>query len=128
MLILSPNHSPSPTLSPSFPEKSKTPDVLTSGVHTNKLGGDLLSHGNIPHYHRHNSVSLLSSVWNQVGPPHYRRQKSVDDILLFLSYLFLFISLSSSNQNKLTLNSLFFVSSLNCYPYTPRSLRIPQNT
>ena len=82
---------------PLFSEKPKTPDALTSGVHTNKLGGDLLSHGNIPHYHRHNSVSLLSSVWNQVGPPHYRRQKSVDDILLFLSYLFLFISLSSSN-------------------------------
>ena len=82
---------------PLFSEKPKTPDALTSGVHTNKLGGDLLSHGNLPHYHRHNSVSLLSSVWNQVGPPHYRRQKSVDDILLFLSYLFLFISLSSSN-------------------------------
>ena len=82
---------------PLFPKKSKTPNALTSGVHTNKLGGDLLSHGNLPHYHRHNSVSLLSSVWNQVGPPHYRRQKSVDDILLFLSYLFLFISLSSSN-------------------------------
>ena len=80
----------------SYAPKAKTPDALASGVPI-RLGGDLLSHGNIPHYHRHNSVSLLSSVWNQVGPPHYRRQKSVDDILLFLSYLFLFISLSSSN-------------------------------
>ena len=37
-------------------------------------GGDLLSHGETPHYHRHYGVSLLSSAWGQVGPPHYRRR------------------------------------------------------
>ena len=61
---------------PLFPEKSKTPDALTSGVPI-RLGGDLLSHGDAPHYHRHYGVSLLSSVWIQVGPPHYRRQYSL---------------------------------------------------
>ena len=56
--------------------KAKTPDALTSGVPI-RLGGDLLSHGDAPHYHRHYGVSLLSSVWIQVGPPHYRRQYSL---------------------------------------------------
>ena len=56
-----------------MPLKAKTPDALTSGVPI-RLGGDLLSHGDAPHYHRHYSVSLLSSVWCQVVPPHYRRQ------------------------------------------------------
>ena len=41
------------------------------------ISSDLLSHGDAPHYHRHYGVSLLSSVWNQVGPPHYRRQYSL---------------------------------------------------
>ena len=38
------------------------------------IGSDLLSHGEAPHYHRRIGVSLLSSVWGQVGPPLYRRQ------------------------------------------------------
>gem|GEM_PF-3478124 len=60
----------------SYDSKAKTPDALTSGVPI-RLGGDLLSHGDAPHYHRHYGVSLLSSVWSQVGPPHYRRQYSL---------------------------------------------------
>ena len=39
-----------------------------------KSGSDLLSHGEAPHYHRRCSVSLLSSVWDQVGPELYGRQ------------------------------------------------------
>ena len=38
------------------------------------LGSSLLSHGETPHYHRRYGVSLLSSAWDQVGPPRYGRQ------------------------------------------------------
>ena len=34
-------------------------------------GNDLLSHGETPHYHRRNSISLLSSGWDQVGLERY---------------------------------------------------------
>ncbi len=37
-------------------------------------GSVLLSHGETPHYHRRYGVSLLSSAWDQVGPPRYGRQ------------------------------------------------------
>ncbi len=37
-------------------------------------GSALLSHGETPHYHRRDGVSLLSSAWGQVGPPRYCRQ------------------------------------------------------
>lgn len=37
-------------------------------------GSSLLSHGETPHYHRRYGVSLLSSAWDQVGPPRYGRQ------------------------------------------------------
>ena len=47
----------------------------------------LLSHGDAPHYHRHYSVSLLSSVWYQVVPPHYRRQ---DNSLITRLFSFIF--------------------------------------
>ena len=47
--------------------------VNTQGSHS-VPGGVLLSHGEAPHYHRRIGVSLLSSVWGQVGPPLYRRQ------------------------------------------------------
>ena len=90
-----------------FAQKQKTPDAFTSGVYI-QLGGDLLSHGNIPHYHRHYGVSLLSSGWVQVGPPHYRRQNSVDD----LNFRLLYLTLYPSNQNKLTLNFLSVSSPL----------------
>ena len=48
-------------------------------------GGDLLSHGDAPHYHRRYGVSLLSSAWGQVGPPHYRRQDYSFDDFIFTS-------------------------------------------
>ena len=38
------------------------------------LSSSLLSHGETPHYHRRYGVSLLSSAWDQVGPPRYGRQ------------------------------------------------------
>ena len=37
-------------------------------------GDALLSHGETPHYHRRNCVSLLSSAWDQVEPQRYGRQ------------------------------------------------------
>ena len=39
-------------------------------------GNALLSHGETPHYHRRNLVSLLSSEWNQVVPRCYGRQEN----------------------------------------------------
>ena len=38
-------------------------------------GGDLLSHGEAPHYHRRYTVSLLSSAWDQVVPVLSGRQE-----------------------------------------------------
>ena len=35
------------------------------------ISSDLLSHGDTPHYHWRNSISLLSSVWIQVALLHY---------------------------------------------------------
>ena len=81
-----------------FAQKQKTPDAFTSGVYI-QLGGDLLSHGNIPHYHRHYGVSLLSSGWVQVGPPHYRRQNSVDD---FTSVFFILLSILQTKTSCLS--------------------------
>ena len=50
------------------------PQAIQLGVLHSVPGGVLLSHGEAPHYHRRIGVSLLSSVWGQVGPPLYRRQ------------------------------------------------------
>ena len=85
-----------------FAQKQKTPDACTSGVYI-QLGGDLLSHGNIPHYHRHYGVSLLSSVWIQVGPPHYRRQNSVDDFTSVFSYSLSFKPKQADSQLSLSI-------------------------
>ena len=83
-----------------------------------KPGGALLSHGETPHYHRHYSVSLLSSVWSQVGPPHYRRQDNslITRLLFYLSSLlslvtqsFLYLSLVLIGHK---LNPIFFLLSL----------------
>ena len=62
-------------LSPLLPflTNKKTP-AFWPGFLSYLPGGALLSHGEAPHYHRHFGVSLLSSVWGQVGPPLYRRQ------------------------------------------------------
>ena len=53
--------------------KAKKTDIKYR-VLNQKLGDDLLSHGEAPHYHRRCTVSLLSSVWNQVVPALYVRQ------------------------------------------------------
>ena len=61
------------------------PQALQLGVLHSLPGGVLLSHGEAPHYHRRIGVSLLSSVWGQVGPPLYRRQDySFNNFSLFL--------------------------------------------
>ena len=60
----------------------RTADLtLTKGAlyqlsHISKRGSDddLLSHGETPHYHRRNCVSLLSSERDQVVPQRYCRQ------------------------------------------------------
>ena len=41
-----------------------------------KPGGDLLSHGETPHYHRRWMVSLLSSRWDQVVPKRCGRREN----------------------------------------------------
>ena len=73
----------------SFYHKQKARAFLLGLLFLFLPGGDLLSHGKFPHYHRRYGVSLLSSAWGQVGPPHYRRQDySFDDFILTLIYLF----------------------------------------
>lgn len=42
-------------------------------------GGDLLSHGEAPHYHRRRAVSLPSSGWDRVVPTRYCRQTNWPD-------------------------------------------------
>ena len=72
-----------------MPKKQNPEPISRLGVLYLLPGGDLLSHGDAPHYHRRYGVSLLSSAWGQVGPPHYRRQDySFDDFILTLIYLF----------------------------------------
>ena len=43
-------------------------------------GGDLLSHGQVPHYHRRKAVSRSCSGWEGVVPPRYGRQAKGDDL------------------------------------------------
>ena len=77
--------------------KTKTPSHSARGSHS-VPGGVLLSHGDAPHYHRRIGVSLLSSVWGQVGPPLYRRQDYSFNNFFSLSAL----TISSVSQpNKL---------------------------
>ena len=61
------------------------------------IGSDLLSHGEAPHYHRRIGVSLLSSVWGQVGPPLYRRQD-----YSFNNFSFLYSALTISSAHNQT--------------------------
>ena len=51
-------------------KKSPVP-ILVQGFRVLMPGNDLLSHGETPHYHRRNSISLLSSGWDQVGLERY---------------------------------------------------------
>ena len=74
------------------------PQAIQLGVLHSVPGGVLLSHGETPHYHRRIGVSLLSSVWGQVGPPLYRRQDYSFNNFFSLSAL----TISSVSQpNKL---------------------------
>ena len=54
--------------------KSKNPVTFRNGVLSIQSGDALLSHGEAPHYHRHYSILLLSSVWSQVELLHYGRR------------------------------------------------------
>ena len=49
--------------------------VVEEGFLAEGPGGDLLSHGEAPHYHRRYTVSLLSSGWDQVVPVLCGRQE-----------------------------------------------------
>ena len=100
--------------------KTKTPSHSARGSHS-VPGGVLLSHGEAPHYHRRIGVSLLSSVWGQVGPPLYRRQDYSFNNFFYLFLLSLSLVLTTKQADltlKLSLSSLSFVSS---YP-TPKTL------
>ena len=91
--------------------KTKTPSSSARGSHS-LPGGVLLSHGEAPHYHRRIGVSLLSSVWGQVGPPLYRRQDySFNNFFsLFLLSLSLVLTTKQADlTSKLSLSSLSFV-------------------
>ena len=55
--------------------KNKSPDLEGSGLLGEGPGGDLLSHGEAPHYHRRYTVSLLSSGRDQVVPVLCGRQE-----------------------------------------------------
>ena len=88
------------------------PQAIQLGVLHSVPGGVLLSHGEAPHYHRRIGVSLLSSVWGQVGPPLYRRQDySFNNFFsLFLLSLSLVLTTKQADLTlKLSLSSLSFV-------------------
>ncbi len=55
--------------------KRKPPGREARGLSGKGPSGDLLSHGETPHYHRRYTVSLLSSGWDQVVPVLYGRQE-----------------------------------------------------
>ena len=91
--------------------KTKTPSHSARGSHS-VPGGVLLSHGETPHYHRRIGVSLLSSVWGQVGPPLYRRQDYSFNNFFYLFLLSLSLVLTTKqadSTSKLSLSSLSFV-------------------
>ncbi len=57
-----------------FPIKKPQSCNTASGFHNKMPGSDLLSHGETPHYHWREEVSLLSSRWDQVVHSCYCRQ------------------------------------------------------
>ena len=102
--------------------KSKNPVPYDTGLFAFALiqsGDVLLSHGETPHYHRRIGVSLLSSVWGQVGPPLYRRQD-----YSFNNFSLLCSAISSVSQpNKLITFKTFFFSEFRlCIITTPKTL------
>ena len=58
--------------------ETKRPHLLGSGLdgRTIKPGDDLLSHGEAPHYHWRNLVSLPSSRWDRVVPRRCGRREN----------------------------------------------------
>ena len=50
------------------------PELLRRGGLDEMPGGDLLSRGETPNYHRRWTFSLPSSEWNRVGPVRYCHQ------------------------------------------------------
>lgn len=84
------------------------PQALQLGVLHLVPGGVLLSHGEAPHYHRRIGVSLLSSVWGQVGPPLYRRQDYSFNNFFYLFLLSLSLVLTTK-QADLLQNFLFIL-------------------
>ena len=85
--------------------KTKTPSHLARGSHS-VPGGVLLSHGEAPHYHRRIGVSLLSSVWGQVGPPLYRHQDYSFNNFFYLFLLSLSLVFTTKQADNLQ-NFLF---------------------
>ena len=77
------------------------PQALQLGVLHLVPGGVLLSHGEAPHYHRRIGVSLLSSVWGQVGPPLYRRQDYSFNNFFYLFLLSLSLVLTTKQADSL---------------------------
>ena len=89
------------------------PQAIQLGVLYSVPGGGLVSHGEAPHYHRRIGVSLLSSVWGQVGPPLYRRQDYSFNNFFFLSAplsLALTTKQADSLQNFLLISESFYFS------------------
>ena len=54
--------------------KKTAPEHLRRGGLDEMPGGDLLSRGETPNYHRRWTFSLPSSEWNRVGPVRYCHQ------------------------------------------------------
>ena len=97
----------------------QNPKPFSSGFHIHYLAVSY-SHMGKPHtYHRRIGVSLLSSVWGQVGPPLYRRQ---DYSFNNFFYLFLLTISSVSQPNKLIKLQNFSLSSLSFCLTTPKTL------
>ena len=99
--------------------KTKTPSSSARGSHS-LPGGVLLSHGEAPHYHRRIGVSLLSSVWGQVGPPLYRRQDYSFNNFFYLFLLSLSLVLTTKQADSPKTFSFFSELRL-VYP-TPKTL------
>ena len=96
------------------------PQAIQLGVLHSVPGGVLLSHGEAPHYHRRIGVSLLSSVWGQVGPPLYRRQD-----YSFNNFSLLCSAISSVSQpNKLINLKTSFFSEFVLFTQHPKPLSV----
>ena len=55
-------------------QNKTAPEPVRRGGFDEMPGGDLLSRGETPNYHRRWTFSLPSSEWNRVGPVRYCHQ------------------------------------------------------